>query len=140
MYSGVLRWSAVLTFCACAAAAEPVEVPHLADGSVDVAAVMTSFHARIPVYSDGKNGPITGEFLGGSFKAFITRKGRASEFDLRLEAPGFSREAVYLAALMLSEFKCMRNKQRFKSIAWPETVKRVGDSWTVSAYCKDKTG
>ena len=133
-----MRIFAVLALCASSALAETSDVPHLADGTVDVNAVLSSFKVANPVYSDGKTGKLKGVILGKSFDASVTGDVLSAQFSLTISSKDLSEEATYLAAVLLNDVICLRQSRSPDELSWADTATKVGIAWTVMASCSIK--
>lgn len=131
----MLRKLCVFVLCASAASAETADVPHLADGTVDVSAVLSSFEVRQPFHSNRDVGLFEGAILGKAFDASIAGEILSAEFSLTISSGGLSEEANYLAAVLLIDVICLQQDRSPVPVRCRDTASKTGKAWTVKVSC-----
>jgi hypothetical protein len=134
----MLRIFATFVLCASSALAEIPDVPHLADGTIDLNAVLPSFKVESPSFLNGDVGQFKGEILGESFVASIMGDVLSAQFTLTISSSNLSEEATYLVAILLNDVVCLRHEMGPTELRWGDTASKVGQVWTVMASCSIK--
>lgn len=120
--------------------ADVVQVPVLANGSVDLEKVLDGFELAFPVNSNGvQSNGFTGEMLGGGFSGRVIEGDTAHKFVLAIDAPTHSEHGHFLVAVLATETICLRNALAPGLVLWQETKIRNGTTWEVSASCSTPT-
>jgi hypothetical protein len=116
--------------------ADVVQVPVLADGSVDLEKVFDGFELAFPIYSnDVKSYEFSGRMLGGVFSGRLVEGEIADRFTLAIDAPTLSEHGHFLIAVLASETICLRNGLAPGLVRWQETKTRKGTAWEVATSC-----
>lgn len=134
--------AAVLALCwGSAAGAGNSDVPRLADGTVDVAAVISSFRA----IGRAEAGPapilyFDGSILGEPFTASYPREVDTDPFILSIRSADLSGHKAYLATVLLIELTCLHVQLRPAEVSWREKSVKVADGWDIEVSCLPKAG
>lgn len=116
--------------------ADVVQVPMLADGSVDLEKVLNDFELAFPLYSNGvRSNDFTGKMLGEVFSGGIIEGDTARSFVLAVDAQTLSEHGHFLVAVLATETICIRNGLAPGLMLWQDTKTRNGTAWEVAASC-----
>jgi hypothetical protein len=128
------RFLSVLLCCASVAAAQTTDTPRLADGRMDVAAVLSSFKAERPTGTNTKRNQFNGEMLGVTFSASYVETAPPDPFTLLIRASGLSEEIAYLAAVLLTDLICLDQNRGVAPLNWDASAS-VETGWQVISAC-----
>lgn len=104
-------------------------MPLLADGQVDVAAVMATFS----VMRQGLR--FSGGLLERDFAAQVDATEPTGPFTLSINAPDLSEHGVFLIAVLLVDITCLEAGRAPVPLNWQGTAQRVGQDWQVQGSC-----
>jgi hypothetical protein len=127
----VLFWLAFMS----QASAEVTDAPLLSDGSVDVAAVLSSFSVIEPEYDTGTGNQLEGSILGKPFSATYEDASGTEYFDLVVIASEITEHVAYLAAVLLNDIICLKQGRGTTVLEWRETSLKIDNGWKVQASC-----
>jgi hypothetical protein len=123
-----------LLCCSSVAVAQTTDTPRLADGTIDVAAVLSSFKAERPIGTDEKRNQFDGEILGVTFSATYAQTAPPDSFLLTISASGLSEESAYLTAVLLTDLICLDQNWGVAPVSWETSVK-VETGWQAISAC-----
>lgn len=113
-----------------------MQVPLLADGTVNLEEIFSGFHLSFPVHEDGaQSSQFTGKLLNEPFAGRVIKAESLHDFTLAIEAPRLSEHGNFLIAVLATDAICVRNGLRPGIVLWQDTKKRIGATWQVSTYC-----
>lgn len=116
-----------------------VQVPLLADGTVNLDEVLPSLSLSFPIFETGTfYSEFVGEFLGEPLAGKMVGTDAMPDFTLSIEAPTLSEHANFLIALSVIDVICVRKGLRPAPVLWRETAKYNDRTWEVSGSCADK--
>ena len=128
------RLLSMLLCCASVATAQTVNMPRLADGKIDIAAVLSSFEAQRPIGTGMERNQFNGKILGVTFNATYTQTIPPDSFFLTIGASGFSDETAYLVAILLTDLICLDQNRGLAPVE-RDTLARVETGWQVRSAC-----
>lgn len=120
------------------ASADVGDVPLLPDGTVDLDAVLPTFHAQRRRFADGAENRFDGSIRGGSFTATYAEEPPSEPFELTVMTRDLSEHAVFLTYVLLNQIICDERDLRLGLLRWRETSRRVPGGWKVEASCRKK--
>ena len=129
------RILAILLFCASIASAETGDVPRLANGKIDVIAVMSSFKAQRPVVSGSSMNEFEGEMLQKPFHATYTQTTAPAPFVLTIRTSDLSEDATYLTAVLLTDLICLGQDRGAAPVKWEASSVKIENGWQVMSAC-----
>lgn len=120
--------------------ADDVQVPVLADGTVDLEKVLDDFEIVFPTpTNDVQSNEFAGKLLGEAFSGQVIDGHPTQDFSLAVDAPAISEHGNYLIAVFATETICLRNGLAPGLVLWHETKNRNGTAWEVSTSCSSST-
>ncbi|WP_425071763.1 hypothetical protein [Sagittula sp. S175] len=120
--------------------AEIVQVPLLADGSVNVEEALSGFQLAFPIVENGAQRIVfSGEILGEHFFGEVLRADTMQDFTLVIEAPTLSEHGNFLIAALATDAICLRSGLRPGMVLWSETKNHKGAAWEVTTSCAAAT-
>lgn len=116
--------------------AEVVQVPLLADGTVDLDEVHSSFSISFPIYGvETQYSEFVGEILGEPFAGTVFEADLTQDISLSIEAPTLSEHGNFLIAVSVTGIFCLQKGLRSGTVLWQETGNHTGAIWEVSSSC-----
>lgn len=122
------------------ALAENVQVPLLADGTVNVEEVLTSFKLSFPILEAAPQATdFTGELLGQPFAGGVIGADTMHDLALVIHASTLSEHGNFLIAVLVTDAICHRNGGRPGPVLWSERRSHDGGAWQVPISCAAAT-
>ena len=116
--------------------ADLVQVPLLADGSVNVEEALSGFQLAFPIAEGGAQSiNFSGKILGEHFSGGALRADTLQDFALAIEAPTLSEHGNFLIAVLATDAICGRRGLRSGTVLWSETKNHNGAAWEVTTSC-----
>ena len=116
--------------------ADPVELPFLPDGTVDLSAL--SYRLSGPIYADGSSKLTHGTMLGQTIGLAYDYPGTDLPFDLTLSTGDLSDKAASFLTLLALEAICIGYDEAAGPVMWDEAEAQA-DGWRVPVSCRDRS-
>lgn len=119
--------------------AEVVQVPLLADGTVDLEKVYSGFVISYPVYDNGAPPTVfSGELLGEPFEGKVIGTDVQQGYALQIDAPTLSEHGNFLIAVSVTAGVCLRHNLSPGLVLWKDAKRPDGTFWVVETSCTAK--